>query len=182
MNLFPFPDRIQSREELKRDVLFEKIPETDRIPVCDMAWDWGVKTAKEIMEQYPGKNIREIIKGEGLRIENIPKDEEQGRLRIFGEYYSAKKKIVLYTGSIILWARSNGLARKTAEDLVLAHEFFHSLECTKLGETSKLYKVPVIRIGGLVVSRSGVRALSEIAAHGFSRTYFESLGIVSMPE
>jgi hypothetical protein len=174
MNSFPFPDRIRSREELKRDVLYQKIPEDDRIPICDMAWDLGVSEAMKILEKYPGKDIRGIMSGENLKITSVPVDEVRGNLRTFGEYYSAKKEIVLYTVSIAKWAKENHLDKKLAEEMVLAHEFFHCLECTKIGETSKRYMVPTLKIGKRVLVKSGVRALSEIGAHGFSRTYFEN--------
>ncbi len=172
MNLFPFPDRIQSREELKRDVLYQKIPESDRMSICDMAWERGVRISEEIMEKYPEKDIQGILSREGVTITAICRDEVRGNLRTFGECYPKKKEIVLYTGSIAKWAEANRLDKKQALDLILTHEFFHYLECTKVGDTSKLYFVPLIRIRNFSLGRSGIRALSEIAAHGFTRTYF----------
>ncbi len=176
MNRFPFPDRIQSREELKRDVLYRKIPEADRISICDMAWKRGARISEEVMEKYPGKDIRGILGREGLTVTMVCRDEVRGKIRTFGEFYPTKKEIVLYMGSIAKWAEANHLDETPAVDLILAHEFFHYLECTKIGETSRLYFVPVMQIGKFTLGKSGIRALSEIAAHGFTSTYFETCG------
>lgn len=181
MNLFPFPDRVWAREELKRDVVYQKIPVEDRITICDRAWERGVKAAREIMERYPEESIRRILDREGLMLTVVPEDEVRGNRRTFGEYYLAKKEIILYSKSIEKWAEANLLKPDTAADFVLAHEFFHYLETTRLGDSSKLYQVPVLRIGKHVLLRSGVHALSEIAAHGFSRTYFETFDINVFP-
>ena len=166
MNLFPFPDRIQSREELKKDVLYNKIPEEDRVHICEMAWIRGVSTAQKILNKFPKQNIHQILTGERVKITTVSKDEVCGNIRIFGEFYSTKKEIVIYTESIAKWASANQLENRTAEELVLAHEFFHYLECTEIGDTSKEYQVPAFRIGKITIGKSGVRTLSEIAAHG----------------
>ena len=54
-----------------------------------------------------------------------------------------------------------------------AHEFYHYAECRKIGFTSDLYIIPVLKIGKKVLRKSGIRALSEIGAHGFACTYLE---------
>jgi len=72
-----------------------------------------------------------------------------------------------------LLAVASGLPVAQAEELILAHEYFHCLECPKIGLTSKQYVVPTLKIGRLVLMTSGIRALSEIAAHGFARTFHE---------
>jgi hypothetical protein len=60
-----------------------------------------------------------------------------------------------------------------AEKLIFFHEYFHFLEATSVGEVSNHYKVPIIKIGKYVLVKSGIRALSEIAAHGFSYMLYE---------
>ena len=100
MTLFPFPDRIQSREELKKDVLYNKIPEEDRVHICEMAWIRGVSTAQKILNKFPKQNIHQILTGERVKITTVSKDEVCGNIRIFGEFYSTKKEIVIYTESI----------------------------------------------------------------------------------
>ena len=45
----------------------------------------------------------------------------------------------------------------------------------KLGLTSRDYQVPMISIGPLRLGKTGIRALSEIGAHGFAHTYHQLL-------
>lgn len=177
MRAFPFPDRIMSREELPRDLLYEKIPKIHLEIIADKAWDTGVAAAYELLKEHGcDKTIENIAKISGLTVERIHKDNIAGNVRYFSEYYSGQKKIMLYEDSISKWAKINKLSIHEAEELILSHEYFHFLECTKLGLTSKQYMVPNLRIGKIILGRSGIRALSEIGAHGFSRTFYELRG------
>jgi hypothetical protein len=115
-----------------------------------------------------------IAEAEGLTVIYTDKDNVSGRVRYFSEYYSGRKTIYMYSGSIEKWARSNKLKIEDARELILAHEFFHHLECTRLGLTSKQYTVPHFQIGKLKIGKAGIRALSEIGAHGFSYTFFDA--------
>lgn len=173
MSRYPFPDRVQAREELKKDVLYQRIPLQDREQICNQAWDKGVSIFDEMAKRYPGKRIFEMAKLEGVKFIFSSKDMVNGSFRTFGEYYTEKNEMILYTGAIAKWAESNRLARKEAEELIMAHEFYHFLECSRIGMTSDMYQIPVLKIGKWSFGKSGVRALSEIAAHGFSRAYFE---------
>ena len=177
MRAFPFPDKIMSREELPRDLLYEKIPKSDLERISDKAWDTGASAARAIVEEYGcDKHIEEIAKASGLTVEWINKDNIAGNVRYFSEYYSGRKKIMLYVESISKWAKTNKLPMHEAEELILSHEYYHFLECTKLGLTSKQYRVPNIKIGSIILAKAGIRALSEIGAHGFSRTFYELSG------
>lgn len=177
MRAFPFPDKIMSREELSRDLLYERIPKSDIERISNKAWETGEVAARTLVEEYGcDKHIDEIAKISGLAVEWINKDNIVGNVRYFSEYYSGRKKIILYEESISKWAKTNKLPMHEAQELILSHEYFHFLECTKLGLTSKQYMVPNIRIGSIILGRAGVRALSEIGAHGFSRTFFELSG------
>lgn len=182
MKIFPFPDREDSMEELKTDVLYTRIPLKDRENLCEMAWERGVHTARKIIEKYPGRRIDEIAGLEGVRVLVLPEEPVNGGLRTFGAYYPKSSQMVLYAGSIARWAKANTMSLAEAEDLVMAHEFFHFLECTRVGESSDLYRLPILKIGKLVLLRSGVRALSEISAHGFARTYYETQEFIDVTE
>lgn len=173
MRAFPFPNQIDSCEELERDVLYTKIPESDRKSICSRAWDTGTKAAENILTEFGMKPIQVILLASGLKIERVTKDNVAGNVRFFSEYFSGQNKIVLYEKSINIWARKNKFSQKEAENLILSHEYYHFLECTKLGLTSKQYMVPTLKIGSLVLLKSGIKALSEIGAHGFSRRFYE---------
>lgn len=173
MRAFPFPDKVYSREELQRDIVYDKIPESDRVLICDKAWETGVNAAKLTMEKYGNKPIEMIIEECGLSVDRKSIDNVAGNMRYFSEYYSGKNRVYLYTTSIKKWANENDFSLDQAEELILSHEFFHYLEVNEIGETSKQYMVPTLKVGSKTIIKTGVRALSEIGAHGFSRTYYE---------
>lgn len=174
MRAFPFPDKLMSREELPRDLLYEKIPKWDIDRISDRAWETGAAAARELVKEYGcDKDMEDIARLAGLTVKRINKDNVAGNVRYFSEYYSGRSMIVLYQDSISKWAKMNMLSIQEAEELILSHEYYHFLECTKLGLTSKQYTVPTIRIGAITLGKSGIRALSEIGAHGFSRTFYE---------
>ena len=178
MDSFPFPSREQALDVLKSDPVFRKIQkdEAGLRAVADTAWDTGEAAARDILENNPGRSIRQIVKACGVAIHSEGKDNVVGKVRYFSDYYSGeKKRIVLYTVSINKWAAKNGFSRREAEEIILAHELFHHLECTKLGLTSKQCLVPILRIGGLSIGETGVRALSEIGSFAFARTCFDLL-------
>lgn len=180
MREFPFPDKFESREELRRDILYDKIPKKDREIICDMSWSRGERAAHDILEKYPGMKIQEIAEKEGLKFQSVEEEKVNAVLQTFGEYSVRENKMIIYQGSVKKWAKANSLSFEEAQEMVSAHEFYHFLECRKIGETSKLYIVPVLQIGKMVLIKSGVRALSEIGAHGFARTYFEHMHFASL--
>ena len=96
MKAFPFPNQHESFEELKYDVLYDKIPENDRRDICIKAWDRGTRAAENIIEEFGTKSIEDIISLSKLELERNPKDNVAGNVRYFSEYYSGQNKIVLY--------------------------------------------------------------------------------------
>lgn len=174
MRSFPFPDKIMSREEISRDIHRDRIPEGKAEEISDHAWNQGVQAARDVLNTYQHKTMYEIMEQSGLFIEKVQKDRVIGNLRYFSEYDSRKSRIIVYVDSIQKWAADNHCIYKEAEELILAHEYFHFLESTKIGQLSQQYRVPTLKIGSFVCLRSGIRALSEIGAHGFARTYFDS--------
>ncbi|CUX26744.1 hypothetical protein [Clostridium sp. C105KSO13] len=169
---FPFPDRVGSREELVRDIHYHKIPQEDISRIADRAWNTGVTAAEGILDKYPGRSIWEVIKQEGLHVIKVDEDNVIGGMRCFSEYYSGRKTITLYLKSVKMWAAENKLSLKYGEELILAHEFYHHLECSSMGLTSDQYMVPRLTVGRRRMGKSGIRALSEIGAHGFARTFY----------
>lgn len=145
--------------------------------ICYFAWDKGTNACNKCFEEYgEGLNIHKLIEKVGLTVETVAKDNISGNMRYFSEYYSNRNKILLYKESIKKWAHANKFKYDDAVELILSHEFYHYLECNKIGLTSRDFVFPTLKIGKLVLIKSGVRALSEIGAHGFSRTYFERVG------
>lgn len=176
MRVYPFPDKIASREELKRDLLYRKIPPQDLEAIADRAWETGVAAAQATLAEHPGKSIYAVAAAEGLKVERRDVDKVSGNVRYFSEYYSGRKTIFLYDASVRKWAEANRLTRDAAEELILSHEIFHHYECTRLGPTSRQYTVPQLELGPIKLGKAGIRALSEIGAHGFSYAWYEARG------
>ena len=141
----PFPGRELADQELTYDVCYAKILPQARASIADS----------------------------GLVCECVDKDYISGNQRYFSDYISGQSRIHLYLGAIRLWAQENGMTLETAQNVILSHEYFHFLEWTKLGLTSREYQVPMLKLGPLKLGKTGVRALSEIGAHAFARTYYE---------
>ena len=172
----PFPGIELAEKELSYDYCYAKIKREDRERIVQMAWDRGTKAAEETFAKYNGeKDFFAIAAKSGLSCELVDKDYVMGNFRYFSDYLSGRRLIRLYSRSIALWAEQNQLDEPSARNLILSHEYYHFLECTSLGLTSRLYPVPIIAIGPLKIGRTGIRALSEIGAHAFAHTYHNLL-------
>ena len=177
---FPFPTRELARKELLWDRFVARIPEADKGRVIDLAWSKGESAAHMVFEESNGQSdFFQICKDAGLTIIKKDIDCVYGNQRYFSDYVSGTKEITLYEQSCALWAKQNQLELYDAQNLILMHEFFHVLETTRLGLTSKEYTVPLITIGPFKLGRTGIHALSEIAAHAFTNTYYGLLHNVS---
>ena len=162
----PFPGRDLAEKELSYDPCYPRIPEADRARIVDAAWEKGCAAAR---------NVFAICKANGLTVVERDIDFVSGSQRYFSDYVAGKNCVTLYLRSVDLWAQQNKMPRKEAENLILSHEYYHFLEWNRLGLTSRDYQVPMISIGPLRLGRTGIRALSEIGAHGFAHTYYQLL-------
>ncbi len=170
---FPFPTRELALKELSWDRFVARIPEEDKEHVIDLAWSKGERAAHMVFEESNGQSdFFKICKDAGMTIIKKDIDCVYGNQRYFSDYVSGTKEITLYEQSCALWAKQNQLDLYEAQNLILMHEFFHVLETTQLGLTSKEYTVPLITIGPLKLGKTGIHALSEIAAHAFTNTYY----------
>ena len=177
---FPFPTRELALKELSWDRFAARIPEEDKERVIDLAWSKGESAAHMVFEESNGQSdFFQICKDAGLTIIKKDIDCVYGNQRYFSDYVSGTKEITLYEQSCALWAKQNQLELHDAQNLILMHEFFHVLETTRLGLTSKEYTVPLFTIGPFKLGKTGIHALSEIAAHAFTNTYYGLLHNVS---
>lgn len=171
---FPFPGRELADKELTYDPCYGKIPEADRAPIIEKAWQKGVQAAEAVFAREKGSyDFYAIARSSGLKLVEVPKDYVVGKQRYFSDYISGQKLINLYSGSIQKWAEQNGLAYDVAVNLILSHEYYHYLEMNEIGLASRDYLVPMLVIGPLKLGKTGIRALSEVGAHAFARRYFE---------
>ena len=177
---FPFPTCELARKELLWDRSVARIPEEDKERVIDLAWSKGESAAHMVFEESNGQSdFFQICKDAGLTLIKKDIDCVYGNQRYFSDYVSGTKEITLYEQSCALWAEQNQLELHDAQNLILMHEFFHVLETTRLGLTSKEYIVPLFTIGPFKLGKTGIHALSEIAAHAFTNTYYGLLHNVS---
>jgi len=177
---FPFPTRELALKELSWDRYVMRIPEEDKERIVDLAWSKGECAAHMVFEESNGQSdFFQICKDAGMTIIKKDIDCVYGNQRYFSDYVSGTKEITLYEQSCALWAKQNQLDLYEAQNLILMHEFFHVLETTRLGLTSKEYTVPLFTIGPFKLGKTGIHALSEIAAHAFTNTYYGLLESVS---
>lgn len=170
---FPFPTRALALKELSWDRYVMRIPEEDKERIVDLAWSKGERAAHMVFEESNGQSdFFQICKDVGMTIIKKDIDCVYGNQRYFSDYVSGTKEITLYEQSCALWAKQNQLNLYEAQNLILMHEFFHVLETTRLGLTSKEYTVPLFTIGPFKLGKTGIHALSEIAAHAFTNTYY----------
>lgn len=170
----PFPGRELADRELTYDLCYRRIPEEDRESIVEHAWQKGCQAAKMVFDEQKGStDFFSIVKNSGLKLEEKDIDYVAGQQRYFSDYVSGRKTVTLYLKSIALWAEENEMELHAAENLILSHEYYHFLEITRLGLTSRDYQVPMLILGPIKIGKTGVRALSEIGAHAFARTYFE---------
>lgn len=170
---FPFPTRELALKELSWDRYVMRIPEEDKERIVDLAWSKGERAAHMVFEESNGQSdFFQICKDVGMTIIKKDIDCVYGNQRYFSDYVSGTKEITLYEQSCALWAKQNQLDLHEAQNLILMHEFFHVLETTRLGLTSKEYTVPLFTIGPFKLGKTGIHALSEIAAHAFTNTYY----------
>lgn len=174
-NMFPFPGKENSLEILKRDACYGKIPSEQVGDVFEDAWQTGVEEARKFISRFcrnAAFDMPRILEGLGFRIIRQDTDYVMGNIRYFCEYFPEKKQIRIYSRSIGLWAGANGLNQERAESIILAHEFFHYLESRELGWMSKRCLVPMLKIGRAEIGKTGIAALSEVAANAFANAYY----------
>lgn len=169
---FPLPSRALACSELQRDACYQKIPPQDCGRILEAAWSKGEGAAARIFEQYGGEtSLCRVAAHSGLGCRWDERDYAPAGRRRFAEYLPHQGCVQLYRGSIRLLAQKNGIPEERALNLVLGHEYFHFLEHTSLGWTSRDYLVPMLQLGPLRLGKTGIRALSEVGAHAFACTY-----------
>lgn len=175
---FPFPNREDSIKILKADPCYGKIAPEQVDAVFDRAWKTGEEQAELFLRERIGRtdiSMMEILKGLNFEIEIHDMDYVMGNIRYFCEYISQKNIVRIYSQSVSLWAKRNNLPYESGLNLVLAHEYFHYLEWHIIGQTSKQYLVPMVKIGPIKLGKTGIAALSEIGANAFANRYYKYL-------
>jgi hypothetical protein len=138
----------------------------------------GAATATTLQARFPGLAPQEMARALGVPVEEIGDDPLVGSLWRFAEYRERPARILLYRRGLAPLTVSGRLAlrligRATPRDVFVAHELFHHAEAVR-PETpiARRYQPTLFRIGGWHW-RTGIAALSEIAAGAFAQTLLD---------
>jgi hypothetical protein len=145
----------------------------------------GTTAARALRARFPDFSPQAITDALGVPIETIDDDPMIGPLWRFAEYRERPARILLYRRGLAPLDRVvNGdlgerlLGQATPRDVFTAHELFHHLEAVSTDRpVAQRYRPTLFRIGGWHW-RTGIAALSEIAAGGFAQ---ELLGLPCHP-
>lgn len=170
--IFPFPDKDLALRELEADPASALLCAEEKAAAAEKAWEYGCAAAQRLLESMEDRSIGEILSDRNVKVLNKEQDYVYGGRRYFSIYETGRNSITLYSGSIKLWAEKNSISYDEATEMILCHEFFHYLEANEIGYASKLVSLPIIKIGRFKLGTKGIRALSEVGAHAFARTFF----------
>lgn len=171
--LTDIPDQVWHEYLWSHDRLCRRI-EPELREQSAQAADWiGISASRRIIAGHPAASIKNLIEAAGCRIEKVLDDPlKQIRPYLFAEF-EEPDRIIIYEERVskvqqfLDKERLEVFNSSLAEQIILAHEFFHYLDYEgKLTEG-------ISRIGitafGKVKLHVRVSALAEIAAMAFAR-------------
>lgn len=168
------PDHIRNMMILKSDPLYDKLNEEEQESAIEKARQLGIEASQWILENYRNKDSYEVLKE--LKVPIIYEHVPYSKFIPYSIYRPKNKTITLYVNVVNnaveqLYPYTNIETHKEllekVTNVILFHELFHHLEQIKFGSASKLMKTTTIDFG-IFHLKSGIKALSEIAAHTFS--------------
>lgn len=156
---------------LKDDILYDKIPNSERLEFINYAIKQGFNAAdislkNGLNEEKPKKYIQEKVK--------VNYKKESPPVPIFSEAKLKNEIINLYTEDI-----KNGVIDgieiepekinfEKVYDVFLLHEYYHILEEKKYKHKNDKKEIVVFEIFKWKIKRS-IKTLSEISAHAYAR-------------
>jgi hypothetical protein len=140
----------------------------------------GAAVAADFRARFPSLTAQEIARELGVPVEITDDDPMVGSLWRFAEYRQRPARIVLYRRGLAALDRTlvgalaeRLLGRATPQDVFVAHELYHHAEATRSDTPiARRYRPTVFRIGGWHW-RTGIAALSEIAAGAFAQSLLD---------
>lgn len=140
----------------------------------------GVTTAKALRQRFPDLAPQQIAQELGVPIERSNDDPMVGSLWRFAEYRQHPARILIYCNGLaplerlLVGALSDRiLGQATAEDVFVAHELFHHAESIRPEPSIAWHHRPTLFRIGCWHWRTGIAALSEIAAGAFAQSLLE---------
>lgn len=140
----------------------------------------GAAAARALRGRFPDCSPQAITDALEVPIETIDDDPMVGTLWRFAEYRQRPARIVLYARGLALLDRvvagdhaARLLGQATPRDVFIAHELFHHLEAIRtVKPIAQRYRPTLFRLGRWHW-RTGIAALSEIAAGAFAQALLD---------
>jgi hypothetical protein len=167
---------------LEADPHAQRLDRATKLAAVSDALAEGTVAAKALRTRFPDSAPQEIARELGVPVETIDDDPAVGSLWRFAEYRQRPARIVLYRRGLAPLDRvataplaMRLLGPATPQDVFIAHELFHHAEAIRPDiPMARRYQATLFRIGGLSW-RTGLPALSEIAAGSFAQ------GLLDLP-
>jgi hypothetical protein len=138
----------------------------------------GAATAKDLRNLFPALTPQEVARELRVPIETTDDDPMVGSIWRFAEYRPRPPRIMLYNHGIAPLERTLAsserlLGRATPRDVFVAHELYHHAEAIRSEvPIARRYQPTLFRIGNWRW-RTGIAALSEIAAGAFAQSLLD---------
>jgi hypothetical protein len=140
----------------------------------------GAAIGDDFRARFRGLTAQAVARELGVPVETTDDDPMIGSLWRFAEYRQRPARIVLYRHGLAPLDRAlvgalaeRLLGRATPQDVFVAHELYHHAEATRSDTPiARRYRPIVFRIGGWHW-RTGIAALSEIAAGAFAQSLLD---------
>lgn len=161
--------------ELARDKFFLQLPEDEKNKLVRQVLLIGDEAANWVAAEYKADDPRKIAAAMGIRIYG-----EEKKSLIRSEYRRSRREIAIsrrFHEKLLREVHSKELSERLLK-LVVAHELFHHLEASLLGEVYKRFKFKVFQLGPLVIEKT-IKGLSDVAAQAFTQTL---LGLEVSPQ
>jgi hypothetical protein len=159
--------------ELAEDKTFQKLAEGKKMELVKQALAIGDETAEQILKEHKTSDPRRIASNLGIKV--LGGEKGKG-----AEYQRNKKEITVYRNfheRLLREVKTAQLSEHLIKSLV-AHELFHFLEDSDIGEVYKKFKFESWRIGPYA-RESYIKGLSDVAAQAFTQTL---LGLQLSPQ
>lgn len=127
----------------------------------------GAAEFLQVHQNLSAQCFVQIMEEDGLHIQQIDQDYVSGHTRYFADILPITEKVCVYLKSIALWAKEQGCSCDLAMNLILMHAYFHYWEYKQPVPAARLYTVPMLQAGPFKIGKTGIAALSEIAANAF---------------
>lgn len=172
------PDDVRGYTVFKRDPLAAKVVAGEWGDWIFAAEERGEQAARWVRTRYGDISPYTLAAEEQVQV--IEQRSAVQGISPYSDYQVGKKVITVYSNVLEeltkTLARSLEATPETVEmkdklkNVVVAHEMFHYLEDTQFGWTHDIRRVVSWRLGPFTKT-TGIRAMSEIAAHSFVRAY-----------